>query len=266
MGLTLSTNVDIVYIIENQKNATGNTFLVNASTGGVPIDLTEYITADTIDYTGGTTSNISIPSWCRHIAVILIGGGGGGGYGNASGYGAGGGAGAALASNAISVLSGTTYSITVGAGGTGGIYSSSTVSVSGGNTSLTITIPSQSNIVLTAGGGVNGQSAANPSTGGSGGNITGSPDYIKASINGTRGSNGRTSAGDGGGRTTSLNNSSTTTPYCADFTASGGAGSPGNNNPGNGTEYGGGGGGGALTAFRSGGNGANGFARVYFYL
>jgi hypothetical protein len=255
MGLNASNAQVIQYTIEKQSHA-------NKLYGINSVYIGDYITAYTIDYTGGTTSNITIPTWCRHMAVILIGGGGGGGYGQGGG-GGGGGGGAALASKAISVSPGTTCSITVGFGGIGGsnpVPASGPLSAfAGGFTRLTLNNPS---ITLTADGGNGGDKGGN---GGNGGTVSGSSDYsyyIQKRVNGLNGSiKSNNNGGTGGGRITL--NGVDVPVYCADFIASGGGGGSGNgSNPT--TGYGGGGGGGGIT--KSGGNGDNGFARVYFYL
>jgi hypothetical protein len=260
MGLSVSTEQDIQYTIQKQSNA-------NKLYGINSVYIGDYIAAATENYTytNGTPTTVSIPDWCTNISVILIGGGGGGGYGQ-SGGGGGGGGGAALASKAISVSPGTspgttTCSITVGAGGAGG--SNQDAATAGGYTRLTLNNPS---ITLAAGGGTRGANGGNGGNGGDGGVVSGSLDYmnyIQKSVNGTDGSSRLliNIGGTGGGRTTL--NGDDVPVYCADFIASGGVGGSGNgSNPT--TGFGGGGGGGGNT--KSGGNGANGYARIYFYL
>jgi hypothetical protein len=254
MGLNASNAQDIQYTIEKQSNA-------NKLYGINSVYIGDYIAAATENYTytNGTPTTVSIPDWCTNISVILIGGGGGGGYGQ-SGGGGGGGGGAALASKAISVSPGTTYSITVGAGGAGG--SNQDAATAGGYTRLALNNPS---ITLAAGGGTRGANGGNGGNGGDGGVVSGSLDYmnyIQKSVNGTVGSDRLiNNGGTGGGRITL--NGGDVPEYCADFIASGGGGGSGNgSNPT--TGFGGGGGGGGNT--KSGGNGDNGYARIYFYL
>lgn len=104
--------------------------------------------------------------------LVVAGGGGGGGTGNGSGggYAGGGGAGAGglrstvtatggggSLESAISLVSSTAYAITIGAGGAGGLYLSST-SGNGSNSSIASTVVSTGGGGLAAGVGQNGGS------------------------------------------------------------------------------------------------------------
>ncbi|MCL5006993.1 MAG: hypothetical protein M1153_02535, partial [Patescibacteria group bacterium] len=80
----------------------------------------------TVAYTNPGTHNWTVPDGVSRIIVELWGGGGGGGgenwYNGNGAWGGGGGSGAYIAAT-LGVFSGTTYSIVVGAGGSGGMGS-----------------------------------------------------------------------------------------------------------------------------------------------
>lgn len=142
--------------------------------------------------------------------LVIAGGGGGGGGGNNSG--AGGGAGGVVYTTSQIFSSGTSYTTTVGAGGTGGYDGSSVLThgVNGGNSNVT-----GGSLSLTAavgGGGGGGNYNGDPAdaagySGGSGGGST----YRGGNIAGGAGTSGQ---GNAGGTAIGTGN----------FTASGGGG------------------------------------------
>jgi len=119
--------------------------------------------------TNTSTTSFTTASTCNTIYFELLGGGGGGGGSSSDtrGLGGGGGGGGAyLTQYAISVTPSTTYTISVGAGGTSGSTGSGTGG-SGGNTSITI-----GSTTYTAGGGSGGVGGVSGGTGGAGGTTT----------------------------------------------------------------------------------------------
>jgi hypothetical protein len=99
-----------------------------------------------------TSGTWTCPAGVTSIQVDAYGAGGGGGYGGATNkYGGGGGGGGGYSKNTlITVIPGTTYTITVGTAGTGGI-STSKNGVTGGNTTATF-----GSTTITANGGGGG--------------------------------------------------------------------------------------------------------------
>jgi hypothetical protein len=177
--------------------------------------------------------------------VVGAGGGGAGGYqvgGTVVNSAGGGGGGISITSTPISALTGT-YTITIGAGGTGGNQAGSGVTANGTNGGTSSVTSPLSAIVVTSGGG-NGSLCTNPATAGTGG--TGS------TSNGTTGTltadNGWT-----GGYTTSFTGTSLT------FGRGGNLGPVGGSNSGAANTGDGGVGGAGSNPF-SGGNGGTGVA------
>jgi hypothetical protein len=124
----------------------------------------------TVDFTTAGSPNWTVPTAVKVIDYIyVIGGGGGGGAGNSGG---GGGAGAWFEQDAISTSPGTTWSLVVGAAGSGD-------SSNGGNSSW-------NSGQYVAGGGQGGVG----SSGGAGGTVTGSPQFSEAGGNGGSGCDG----------------------------------------------------------------------------
>ncbi len=267
------------YTINSQSNGTNYGYQISN------IDLATKFSILNNPYTD--SSNVIIPAWCTKIAFVLIGGGGGGGNGgwgsngSSGSGGGGGGAGGTLISKAIP-LTQYTCTVTIGAGGAGGVGVSGALvkdGTSGGNTSITI-----NGITYTAGGGGGGKSGINPDGGsfsnygfgGVGGNTTYDSSlnlYIDSSYNGTNGSNAIQSAGTSGAGGGGINVNPSAS-YSINYLYSGGSGgtSSSRGNPGAvGTGYGTGGGGGGGsgagggTVGGDGGNGAKGYAIVYFY-
>ena len=308
MGVKYSLPYTFTNTISRQSNARPLNYSISN------IDVSQYLDVSYNEYTVPGVYTITVPARASYIAAVLIGGGGGGGSGgwasnNGKGSGGGGGgSGGALLTKAISVSLGTTISLTVGAGGTGGTVGASSGdtpqkipqnnAVAGGNTTMSF-----SSKTYTARGGGRGISGYNtdsdnynkgpwPNTGdgGSGGTntFTVSSD-ISYNTPGTAGSSitfptsgtnnlspAQLSGGAGGGRTQDYST------YSINYNAIGGAApsiqSNTQSNPGNdGTGAGGAGGsggsgnngnGGDETKLRGGvgGKGANGYARIYFYI
>jgi hypothetical protein len=90
-----------------------------------------------------STQAFTVPAGVTSINVLLVGGGGAGG----SGWQGGGGGGGGFVEDTLAVTPGTSYTITIGAGGTAGFTSARTGSNS------TIAFTSNSTVVLTAIGG-----------------------------------------------------------------------------------------------------------------
>ena len=128
------------------------------------------VTAQTV-VTLSTETSWTCPAGVNTIQIECWGaGGGGGGATTSAGRTGGGGAGGAYIKNtSVSVIPGTTYTISIGAGGTAGTSSSTTCNGSvGGNTTATI-----GSVTLTAVGGAGGTGGAS-ATGGIGTGGTGS--------------------------------------------------------------------------------------------
>lgn len=112
-------------IVSSITNGTPYTLSITASnvvgTSGAaitdPIDTTYTFTTTSFTTVGASTWNA--PAYVTTVEYLVVGGGGGGGNGYDTGGGGGGGAGMVLSGN-TAVISGSTYSINVGAGGAGG--------------------------------------------------------------------------------------------------------------------------------------------------
>jgi hypothetical protein len=217
-----------------------------------------------------TTTRNEIPFTASYL---VIAGGGGGGYRSQGVSGGGAGAGGyrtsagpsgrgASAESDLNLVTGPSYSIIVGAGGTGG--STTVIATNGSNSVL-------SNITATgggrggAGGAANGPGSANGGNGGSGGGAA----YISGGVNGTRGT-GTSSQGRDGGNANGLDYSAggggsegTGNDSAAPTTAGAGGIGLASSITGSSVTRGGGGGGGAVGgppggAGGSGGGGAGG--------
>jgi hypothetical protein len=221
-----------------------------------------------ITATGGTVSNISgyrvhtftssgsftVTGGVGTVEYLVVAGGGGSGYGNGF-CGGGGGAGGYRIGSGLAVTAGTSYDVTVGAGGAGGTYDRGSAAGS----------PSTFSSITSAGGGQGGQGGAAGGNGGSGGGAGGFPNTGRAagagntpSTSPSQGNNGGSpgsSLGGGGGGAGSAGNPSglnggsaaaSTISGSTVYYAGGGGGSP--NGLGGGTatssEKGGGGDGG----------------------
>ena len=182
--LTAQTFIDAV----NEIGPTQVSDEINTSTGyfdlpsgttaqrpGSPVDgmIRHNADNDTVEfYDSGSWKQVSAT---YPIEILLVAGGGGGSHYNSAG---GGGAGGLLYYGAetpktpngaaISILSGSAYSITVGAGGAGGYGSYGANPTSGQNT--TFSGSGVSTLTAIGGGyGSDGNNVGNPGTGGSGG-------------------------------------------------------------------------------------------------
>ena len=186
------------------------------------------------------TDALSLPPYSVDFLVIAGGGGGGsnrGGGGGAGGYrnsfGSETSGGNGTSETELTFNSGTVYTITVGAGGTGGVYTS-TAPTSGGNSSISGT---GITTITSTGGGVGGyyiSSFTPPTSGGSGGGGGGiSP--------GTPGASGTANQGFAGG------NGSGSTPHQGGG-GGGGASAVGVAGTGGGTATGGNGGAGLASS------------------
>jgi hypothetical protein len=104
------------------------------------------------------------PGGVTRANVIVIGGGGGGGSTQGSGccfaFGGTGGPGG-VATGIVTVVPGTTYTVTIGAGGTGGAFNASTNGTSGGTSSFGV-------LMSATGGGGGGANGGSNGTAGSG--------------------------------------------------------------------------------------------------
>lgn len=212
---------------------------------------------DSQNQTASRSFSINIVSITNAIDYIVVAGGGAGG----SWYNAGGGgAGGALAANSVSITGGTTYTVTIGAGGTGS-NNSGVVGPVGSNSSISGTGFTTVTAIRGGGGGSSGPGGA--TNGGSGGgnsgyitNVAGKGVYTGSSyLSQTRqgydgGFGGTYGGGGGGGAGAAGTNGQSTTG------GNGGVGIQWND----GNYYGGGGGGSAYsdTAGNIPGNGGNG--------
>lgn len=206
------------------------------------------------------SGTFTAPAGVSTIQVEAYGAGGGGGYGGTSNKdGAGGGAGGGYSKNTtVSVTAGTTYTINIGALGTGATSSASPNGVSGGNTSATFGATT-----VIAYGGVGGFGYTNGGAGGTGG--------IGSTFNGGNGGNGLNGQGSGGGgggagATSAGGFGSVPNGGTAGggYAGAGGAGTTAPSGAGSSslTNYGGGGGGGTKNS--AGGNGAKGYLIITY--
>lgn len=201
------------------------------------------ISSSTISATG---AGVWAPCGITSATIICIGGGGSGGVGGGSNgnAGGGGGGGGYTVNNGITIVPGTSYNYTVGAGGLcPGIVANG---LPGGTTNMVI---GASTISATGGGGgLVGPNGA----GGSGGTGTFSGGNGAAGVDGAGGGGGEAASSAGAG-----NNASGSTGGTGTAGANGGAGNLGNFGSGTIGSAPGGGGGGA-TKNNCGGNGGNG--------
>ncbi len=202
-----------------------------------------------------TSGSWTAPAGVTSIQVEAYGAGGGGGYGGSSNKngGGGGGGGGYTRNTAVAVTPGTTYTITVGIGGSGGNASN------GGNgtaSSATFNV-----VTVTGNFGFGGNSYTNGGNGGAGG-------AAGTFAGGNGGTGNATGSGGGGGAagTTSIGGNGNipnggTAGTGGTIAGAGGAGNTSNTVNGvAGDNYGGGGGGG--TKDKVGGNGANGYVII----
>ena len=202
----------------------------NNTCSGGPLYLTASPLTGNITTTGVFTSTGTwvCPANVTSVNVFLWGGGGGGGggtYGSINlGNGGGGGGGACAVNNYVTVIPGTTYTITVGTGGIAG-----TSSANGGTGGMSKFENNGLGLSLYAAGGIGGTYSTGTSgaslAGGSGGN-TGTG-IIYSGGNGSAGYNGTSSSnsytGTGGGGAGSGGNGTTPANGC-NHTGTGGIG------------------------------------------
>jgi hypothetical protein len=199
----------------------------------------------------GSNNWQTIASTAYSIDYLVVAGGGGGG-GN---YGGGGGGGGVLTGSSVSVSPGTSYTVTVGAGGSAGVAQSSVGSV-GANSSF-------STVATAIGGGGGGyvNTGGSPTSGGSGGGAGGASTGVYSGAAGTvgqgnnGGSNGTASApypAGGGGGAGAVGN-----PGAGSASGAGGVGSA-SSFSGTSVTYAGGGGGGANSSGATAGAGGTG--------
>lgn len=235
-GLTAGTTY---YVISTGLGA--DTFRVSTSQGGAAVN------------TSGTQSGVHTvnrhwlkPAGLTFVEVEVVGGGGGGGGADNSTAGGGGGGGGGYSKKRVQAASlGSTETVTVGKGGTGG-------SNTGGNGTAGGTTSFGSHLQATGGGLGTGDNSGAAVDGGAGG--VGSSGDVNLGGSGGTGGIGLTGAGFGGAGGSS-------------FYGGGGGGRIGSNSGVAGSNYGGGGGGGASnsTTGMVGGNGAQGFVIVTEY-
>ena len=192
--------------------------------GGTGVVIVRYISANYKPmicnvYTkpGGDGKWVCPPN-VNQIEVLVAGGGGGGGSTGSIQAGGGGGAGGLLYDGAYPVTPGTTYNVTVGAGGARGDSGQTWDGYDGGNSSF-------DTITATGGGGGGGQQDRSGRSGGSGGG---------RSSGGGAGGAGSGTAGQGfpGGTSNYGNGGSNSPPYqCGGGGGAGGPGGNGKDNP-----------------------------------
>ena len=147
-----------------------------------------------------SSGNWTAPAYVTSISMVGVGGGQGGGYAT---FGGGGGGGLAWV-NSYPVVAGRTYTIVVGAGGTGAPPATPSSGLAGGNTYFQSNINGVLSNVIVAYGGSNtyggsyfANSSFGPSGGGKGGNSFVSPNSLEAAGGG--GAGGYTGPGGNGG-------------------------------------------------------------------
>ncbi|MGC4040203.1 MAG: choice-of-anchor D domain-containing protein [Flavobacterium sp.] len=195
------------------------------------------------------------PAGVTTVKVEAYGAGGSGGYGgtaNKNGGGGGGGGGYSVI-NSVTVTPGTSYALTIGAGG---VASTANTSASGGNTTATFGSTS-----ITANGGAGGRRNSNGGNGGNGGN--------GSMYNGGKGATGTTALSGGGGGAAGTDNDGI--DAIGTGGGNGGGGQAGDGADGSttnaivgtvGSNYGGGGSGGTKNSL--GGNGAGGYMLISY--
>jgi hypothetical protein len=148
--------------------------------------------------TTGTTS-WTAPSDVTQVEVLVVAGGGGTGYSEY--HNGGGGAGGLIYNNQYPVTPGQTYTVTVGAGGTGGTSNSSGNNTAGGNSifgSLTALGGGKGGTHSTTPGGNGGSGGGGAENGGAASQVAGTGTAGQG-FSGARGYTGGQGAGGGGG-------------------------------------------------------------------
>ena len=195
----------------NVPNHPTSSAIINPTTGSLYHDTTDSVLKV---YTGTQwqivgEQEVVLPS--TDIEYLLVAGAGGGGGGSdTGGYtgGGGGGAGGYISSSLSSILSGSSFSITIGAGGTGGPFNTTNnVGTDGGNSSINSDILPTLSVIGGGGGGAGGDDT-NPTRigkdGGSGGgsgyrSLIGGSGTIGQGTDGGHASSGEQGSGGGGG-------------------------------------------------------------------
>jgi hypothetical protein len=234
---------------------------IDGDTGNVQITQTReaihFVYIDTtqgwIPYSGFNTVT---PVGGYAVEYLVVAGGAGGG----ANIGGGGGAGGYRTATGFSITSGTSYTVTVGAGGAGGIPAGSTFQgVSGSNSVF-------SSITSTGGGGGGYATAAGPINGTAGGSGGGGGSLIDTAANDASGGSGTSGQGNRGGNVSSSARGSgggggafaAGGDTSSDTNGAGGAGSASSISGSNVTYAGGGGGGGYPNNGGAGGAGGGG--------
>ncbi|HMH89687.1 MAG TPA: hypothetical protein VK586_01250 [Streptosporangiaceae bacterium] len=224
----------------------------SASPGQTPMG-----TSATVFSTAGTTT-WTCPPGVTQVLAECWGGGGGGASGSASNNGAGGGGGE-YAAQLVTVVPGTNFSYTVGAGGSGGGSSGNQPGSAGGASSFT-----GASVTVAAAGG-SGAPAGNPSNGGLGG----SGSSAGAHFSGGRGGGSYPYSGGGGSSAGTASAGNAGDGYSSAGAApSGGGGGGAGSGPGAGNGHAGsapgGAGGGTYESGFTGGAGAAGQVRLTY--
>jgi hypothetical protein len=247
-----------------QQSASTPAAIPTSITGGTVITITGYTSAYKFTSTGSSATVVF--STNKSCAILLVGGGGSGGATYNTQTGGGGGGGGGVLYGTYTFTRGTTYTLTIGAGGSAVTNTGNTGSIGNRGDSTKINDGTSDILVAPGGGGggggtyVNAQSSFNGLSGGCGGG---------AAFNGTGGSGntGFTTGGLSSAYGAGSNCSSANPQY---NTNGGGGGGAGNNGArtgvgGNGytwsvdnNTYGGGGGGGAAILNSTGGKGGTG--------
>ena len=191
-GIDASASTNETLVSGTYFGGSAPTITQDADATGVDGLYTWYKWTDT-----GATGSYSINSTQAHDYLVIAGGGGGG-----NSRGGGGGAGGYLTATGLSLVGGTTYTMTIGTGGAGGT-SSSTKGTTGVASSIA---GSDITDVITVGGGGGGSDDETGLVGGSGGAGGGGGAYAGAAGTAGQGTAGATSvsgfsgnAGGGGG-------------------------------------------------------------------
>jgi hypothetical protein len=198
-----SSNADSVVGLTPNQSTTGT----YAAPSGGTITTVAGNRIHTFTTVGTTSITFLVPVTAQ---ILVIAGGGGGGGGKDFSPGGGGGAGEVYYNASYFIAPGT-YTVTVGGGGVGGVYSTGTNSTNGSDTTF-------GSITVAGGGrgGINGINS-NPSTGGSGGggarNTAGAASVTTGGGQGNAGgsSTGVAGAGGGGAGSAGANQTNTST-------------------------------------------------------
>ena len=235
-----SSNPNVATIVGDKIHIVGSgSCIITASQVGdnyyhPASSVSQYFSVTTETQTTITTTGTWIcPAGATSIKVEVWGGGGSGGTATTGGVGGGGAGGAYVINNNVAVVPGSSYSITVGAGGI-----ASTTATNGNGTAAGATIFLSTTPVIAnggvAGGNATGTGALNTAfglgginlVGGSGGTVTlGSAGDNGAASSGGKGGDGANGGGAGGAADTSTGNVSSTGLGGNNGTAPGGGGS-----------------------------------------